>query len=1391
VTEPDRSNRRGRIPSVSDDEIRTAVSARLQRTDASTETTGDEGEQQSAKRSREANQETSNTVTDSTEGPLDGDSSSRSGSDESTDDAEPDDTTRPFIKITPAREQVTPGHVVKALYGLYRTGSGRQMPLDLEQRLSFVSTHLTFEFVIHKPQATQRFDFYLSVQPYEREAFETLAANVRAMYPESFRFEIVPFSVTEVFEPSNLEATAQLAAFEGIDELGQLEGFEPFDVDADHPLVDEESCAFDENNPPELVRWHGVETKNNDWMTLLSRFSELSLDDDDDYRSPLSVLLEQALATDEPFVYQVVFTPKRDWTKDAERHKRNLKMGTTGMWSAFKQEAAATLLGTSEEERRQKHRPDTPEQIGGTISGPDTSGQSTQHSRMGQVDLKQPAVTFDISIRAAGDTTAIGGVAGAFTALSGPYYGIEGSVLGDDNQEYRNLTEAGLGRIGFRERFSDDTPVIVASPDELANFVTVPSTGALPKPSRGASGGTPDVRSPLTATNEELLQQFDAGMCIGEAETAALSRPNIPVHLTAEQLTHHILRASTTGSGKTTAMINDALTAYEELDGPIFIFDKKGGSMASEYKRAHFHRFGNLDDIVHLPVPGPNGELPAFPFFDIRPQLAAGISREAAVQEKVDRYNELLTYVLGEEQHNQAFVAQEILSNLIVALFDPVHGTDAYAISELLNTATTMQGAVPEMQRVQRAGGEVQVDEYLPDVVDDDLKKSLERHLRSDPRRFATSIDAVLNRITKLRERDFIWRMLNFVPDWDEASNTYGDQMLFDLDTLLNSRKVVLIDTGDLRPASSNLFTVLVLDYLWSWVRLRKRWDRDVPGPADGYCVNLIIDEAAPVLKASLVRDEMIPDAREFALAFEVIVHFPEQVKRDALDTRAYKEILRNINTKLIGKLAIDDELTTTLFHEDIDAEGLATRVASLPRGEWLAQLPDTGFMTDTPELVTLKPLPIPPGHSDSDNPVNAGTHRSDPSDPLNAGQTFQEADHLQWSRTRFTYCLLPGVNCPADAAQRAARWGVGVTNTKENNEDPATAVEPTSPAADTGPNQEGGSTDGKSTADESDSQQVNADKRQSQPGGASNQYGTVLGTATTPTGDVTNGPADETADGPDRGQPLSHESSADNSAGSTYETSLGADKKSRSGTDLTEHERQFLHNVIAALNGELDGYELTDSMTTIRNRSGSDIDENKLVNQGYLENPYVGKRKYYYITEKGQHAIDRKLYTGRDYGDLHEKVHHKVFTECFARYLAQTESQHVEKYYKPMGGGMVFDVAGFVELPGGQRNLTAIGEIITMVKPERVVKHYDDFAQYDGVTKHWVVKDIHVAHDLVRALHDVGRVETVPPKSLQNHTRIAERVFGEHGEWQIHSGSDIVEIVRGFTAKSEDGEIE
>jgi hypothetical protein len=450
--------------------------------------------------------------------------------------------------------------------------------------------------------------------------------------------------------------------------------------------------------------------------------------------------------------------------------------------------------------------------------------------------------------------------------------------------------------------------------------------------------------------------------------------------------------------------------------------------------------------------------------------------------------------------------------------------------------------------------------------------------------------------------------------------------------------------------------------------------------------------------------------------------------------------------------------------------------------------------MTDTPELVTLKPLPIPPGHSDGEMPVDAGTYSP------TADQTYREANESQWTRTRFTYCLLPGVNCPPDAAQRAARWGAGVTNsdadqaratTEAKADVPTSSDSETAEPAETEEGSARGSRDNtheSTSRRESSSGDANNDEGPS--GGASNEFGTVLGTGSTNTGGRTK--RSKKADHSDSPSSQTPQDGKDTEAPGSEETTKSEETATDETEDeLTDDERRFLKNVIKALNGELDGYELTDSMTTIRNRSGSTVDEDSLVKRGYIENPYVGTRKYYYVTEKGKQAVDRKLYAGRDLGDLHEKVHHKVFTECFARYLEVVEGQSVEKYYEPMGGGMVFDVAGFIELPGGQRNLTAIGEVITQVKPERVVKHYDDFAQYDRVSKHWIVKDITVAHDLVRALHRAGRIETVPSKAVQKHTRIAEVAFDGNDEWQIHGGSEIIETVRGFASETRESSLD
>ncbi|MFC7029202.1 hypothetical protein ACFQH8_21520 [Halomicroarcula sp. GCM10025710] len=100
-----------------------------------------------------------------------------------------------------------------------------------------------------------------------------------------------------------------------------------------------------------------------------------------------------------------------------------------------------------------------------------------------------------------------------------------------------------------------------------------------------------------------------------------------------------------------------------------------------------------------------------------------------------------------------------------------------------------------------------------------------------------------------------------------------------------------------------------------------------------------------------------------------------------------------------------------TLFHEGIESEELVDRITSLPRGEWVAQLPDTGFMTDIPELVTLLPVDIPAGHTASNNPVTEETVSP-------YGILYSDAADEMSRRTRDDYCLLPGSNTKPSAQQ-------------------------------------------------------------------------------------------------------------------------------------------------------------------------------------------------------------------------------------------------------------------------------------------------------------------------------------------------------------------------------------
>jgi hypothetical protein len=58
------------------------------------------------------------------------------------------------------------------------------------------------------------------------------------------------------------------------------------------------------------------------------------------------------------------------------------------------------------------------------------------------------------------------------------------------------------------------------------------------------------------------------------------------------------------------------------------------------------------------------------------------------------------------------------------------------------------------------------------------------------------------------------------------------------------------------------------------------------------------------------------------------------------------------------------------MAHEELPPREFKDRIASLPRGQWIAQVPSPTFGEAGPKPFSVEPLPIPPGHPESDQPL-------------------------------------------------------------------------------------------------------------------------------------------------------------------------------------------------------------------------------------------------------------------------------------------------------------------------------------------------------------------------------------------------------------------------------------
>ncbi|WP_246989552.1 ATP-binding protein [Halorientalis marina] len=1248
-----------------------------------------------------------------------------------------------YLRVTPTSERLDPESISRVLDSLHKLTTPGSSGLGAKLNPLHSETPPRFEFLAISDGPDDPVEFFYGADAH----LDTLEKRLRSIYPATFDIERVDVDVAaRLIQP--VEFTPQ----EFVDhyEAGRLQ-YE-FGPAEQYDIVDEESADAESSEadpvvdggtaatsvpdhhvtvgdstlelaPPDAlpddeeerraiekptmtpagtilarpaqdavsplgVRWCGAASRKQDWMTSLTPFTAEETNGDlssvDEPGAALASLIDHLMEATAPTAFQVVFQRRASWQSDAEVRKEDLVDGR----DTFFQEVVGSLLEVEEQRSDQDDR-----QLSEAVE-----------KRIEYIDAKNAKRSFTVNIRAVGvptDTTRddldgrMDSLLPVFDPLDGPFYEVEGQRLRDSG--FREKTKekkarAALQRLLNRELTTGrgkTRPELVLCGTELANFVLVPSSEQLTVEGTRGTRAEQQSRNPLPWPNPDLIQQFQDGMAIGYAlDENGEPRPD-PIRIPPDLLPTHYGRFASTGGGKSKAIINDALSLRESTGGPVVLVDPKGDGMCENYLRCHYERFGGLDDVYHFRVPE---TIPAFSFFDIRPALEAGRNREDAIQDKVDHFHDILRMIMGREQYGQAFVANEILSYLIKALFDEEYGSDVFGLDDLFAAALRMQR-----------------DQTIPPVSADNqnIEESLTRHFAKDNHQFQVSMDAVGNRLDKLKEDAHLRRIFSHVPEQNDAGE-YVDNR-FDFREFLDEDATIIFDLGDLRPEAQRAITLLLLSNLWDAVQVRRR-DSQTDYEK---LTNLIIEEAAPVASTKLVSEQLLPQGRSFGLSMGLVMQFPEQVRNR--NERAYDEVLNNIKTKLIGNISIERDLAESLAHEDLSPTELRNRINTLPSGEWIAQLPSPSFGETGPPPFSLKPLPIAPGHPESDQPL-----------------TEPQEDHFE------------SVSRPRMVERTQAQYGL--TEPTESSTSPEETGWGSSGAEATG-----SAADGDSGTDTTQSAFIT-------------ESTTEDASTSTPKPETDSDPdADESEMSPLFGQATEtdEERAADQAAqpvnGSTpvQESSVPVPDDELRKRGLSRDDVRFLTRVLDVMNREDDEYTLLDRMSQLRDEY-DDLHMERLTEQDLLEADSAAGRKYYTVLPDGRDLLGRELKAGPGAGDLGEKTPHKVGVRLLELWLHQrNDIVRVEPYYET-DDGTVLDVASFDE----DGELVWAGEAeLASNNRHAPVEDYDKLSAVDADAI-WAFNNRETALDVLDSLADADRIgERVSGRAARSFATIRDAV--------------------------------
>lgn len=827
--------------------------------------------------------------------------------------SDPETGDRVYLKITPTADQLDPQTITGQFRRLQQLDVSNHSKSWLSRLVRSTPEPPIIEWLlVSDGTMTGSLSYCVSIN--DPSLLGTLEKICRGMFPRTYEIERLH--------------THLLADFPGVS------------VEEDEPVV---AMDTEESDPGiAAVTFLGKARRRRDWQTQLTPFDTFIRHDET--RLPLSSIVETLAESTVPMVYQALLRPKSEWTDDVVNRRIDLEQGTDTPASIIVQSIFNSQddphdtepIGAAAERIEEIENRDAQRSfvVNARVLGIEPASEDESDTDSG-IDLEsRPSIDVESELS---DLTT------AFAQLSGTFHHVEGKL--STGSDARDVLEDILNRKPAAQNYDrlyTKLPVvanrsagIVADITEIPGFCLLDGTALSAIGERGLAP-TPDERSSVTRPPEELLSPY-------RTDGFALGRPLDHDHATTtEHLALppslqplHLAWFGKTGSGKSTSLVTAILENQAATVGADILIDPKGDGMVEEYLRAHYAKHGSLDDVYYFDC---TETLPAISFFDIRKQLESGIHRTTAVQDVVDHYIEILTGIMGRERFERAVRSPDIIRYLCKALFDPIHGDDAFAHNDLQNAASQLQDSRDP-----------------PPVTDDTLQGMLNGLTSNSNRSFDELMQGVANRIEKIPLDPRLGALFNYVP------NDGGPH--FDVREILDEDAVVLIDTGGLRPESKRALTLVVLSQLWTALRRRKHHHGS---NAVLPLVNLYLEEAAEIADSTLL-STLLAQSRSFGLSMTLAMQFPGQLAQS--DYNVYSELLNNVSTIVTGNVAVDSRLPKRLATADMPPADVQRRLGALSRGEWMVTLP-AEFGNPEPRPFLLESLPLPAGHPESDAPL-------------------------------------------------------------------------------------------------------------------------------------------------------------------------------------------------------------------------------------------------------------------------------------------------------------------------------------------------------------------------------------------------------------------------------------